>query len=91
MRKKKPFRFKLHVIRGDGSHLLGRNVAGAMGLVKRIVELKEQNNPYPSSDVGLLKIKPVKITLKEKKMQCHTVFQRQDVCLCLCSLKLRKN
>ena len=59
----------------------------AMGLVKRIVELKEQNNPYPSSDVGLLKIKPVKITLKEKKMQCLTVFQRQDVCLCLCSLK----
>ena len=37
----------------------------AMGLVKRIVELKETNNPYPSSDVGLLKIKPVKITLKE--------------------------
>jgi hypothetical protein len=65
MRKKKPFRFKLHVIRGDGSHLLGRNVAVAMGLVKRIAELKEQNTPYLSSDVGLLKVKPVKITLKE--------------------------
>ena len=36
-----------------------------MGLVKRIAELKEQNTPYLSSDVGLLKVKPVKITLKE--------------------------
>lgn len=38
----KQFKFKVHVIRGDGNHLLGRNVAVAMGLVKRIGEIRQQ-------------------------------------------------
>ncbi len=63
-RKQKQFKFKVHVISGDSSHLLGRNVAIAMGLVKPVAELKEHKTPYPT-DVGILKIKPVMITLKE--------------------------
>ncbi len=39
--KGKKFRFKVNVIKGShGSHLLSRNVAIAMGLVKRTEELK---------------------------------------------------
>lgn len=62
--KQKQFRFKVHVLSGDGSHLLGRNVAVAMGLVKRIAEIKQQKALQPT-EVGTLNVKPVKITLKE--------------------------
>ena len=51
-RNQKQFRFKVHVISGDGSHLLGRNVALAMGLVKRIAELKKHETPYPNAVVN---------------------------------------
>lgn len=61
------FRFKVHVIRGEGSHLLGRSVAVAMGLVKRIEEIKRSEKDRIScpADIGRLNVKPVKIILKE--------------------------
>lgn len=48
------------------SHLLSRNLAAAMGLIKRIGEVKstEIKDPHPE-EVGKLNIKPIKITLKE--------------------------
>lgn len=56
------FRFKVYVIDGSPvSNLLGRNVAVAMGLVKRINELKSAH----SGQLRTLNIKPVKIILKE--------------------------
>lgn len=66
--KEKRFRFKVNVLKGShSSHLLSRNVAAAMGLIKRIEEIKsaeQLKDPYPT-EVGKLNIKPIKITLKE--------------------------
>lgn len=39
IRKEKRFRFKVNVTRGSHSHLLSRNVASAMGLIKRVEEI----------------------------------------------------
>lgn len=66
-RKDKRFRFKVNVIRSpQSSHLLSRNVAAAMGLIKRMEEIKATQtiDSYPD-DIGKLKIKPIKITLRE--------------------------
>ena len=66
--KEKRFRFKVNVLKGShSSHPLSRNVAAAMGLIKRIVEIKsaeQLKDPYPE-EVGKLNIKPIKVTLKE--------------------------
>ncbi len=58
----------MNVTRGPhSSHLLSRNVAVAMGLIKHIKEIKTSVQLKDScpSDVGKLKIKPIKISLKE--------------------------
>lgn len=55
------YKFTIHAIRSQGSDLLGRNVAVAMGLVKR---LNEVQGTY-DTELGLLKVAPVKIRLKE--------------------------
>lgn len=56
------YRFNIHVIKtANGSDLLGRNVAVAMGLVKRVDEVQSTFG----ADLGLLKIQPVKICLRE--------------------------
>lgn len=57
----------MNVLKGShSSHLLSRNVAAAMGLIKGIGEVKstEIKDPQPE-EVGKLNIKPIKITLKE--------------------------
>ena len=66
----------MHVISGDGSHLLGKNVDVAMGLVKRIAELKEHKTPYPN-DVGIPK---TKIMLKERCDSIQCVNGKTCVC-----------
>uniref|UniRef100_A0A3B3XMK2 ribonuclease H n=1 Tax=Poecilia mexicana TaxID=48701 RepID=A0A3B3XMK2_9TELE len=68
MRKGKRFRFKVNVIKGPQcSHLLSRNVAVAMGLIKRMEEIRApaQISESCPDEIGRLKIKPVKITLRE--------------------------
>lgn len=60
--KGKQYKFKIHVIKtARGSNLLGRDVAVAMGLVKRLEEVQSTFG----TDLGLLKVKPVKIRLRE--------------------------
>lgn len=57
----------MNVLKGSHcSHLLSRDVAAAMGLIKRIgvVKSTEIKDPHPE-EVGKLNIKPIKITLKE--------------------------
>lgn len=57
------YKFTIHVIRtANGSDLLGRNVAVAMGLVKRLNEIQSTFD----AELGLLKVKPVKIRLREE-------------------------
>lgn len=50
--KKKRFRFKVNVLKGShSSHLLSRNIAAAMGLIKRIEEIKsvgQLKDPHPA-------------------------------------------
>ncbi|XP_016519232.1 uncharacterized protein K02A2.6-like [Poecilia formosa] len=68
MRKGKRFRFKVNVIKEPQcSHLLSRNVAVAMGLIKRMEEIRApaQISESCPDEIGRLKIKPVKITLRE--------------------------
>ena len=56
------YKFNIHVIKtANGSNLLGRNVAVAMGLVKRVEEVQSTFG----ADLGLLKVKPVRIRLRD--------------------------
>lgn len=67
-KKEKRFRFKINVIKGPQcSHLLSRNVATAMGLIKRMEEIRAlaQTSHSCLNNIGKLKIKPIKITLRE--------------------------
>ncbi|XP_042345404.1 uncharacterized protein K02A2.6-like [Plectropomus leopardus] len=60
--KGQQYKFNIHVVKtASCSNLLGRAVAVAMGLVKRVDEIQGTFGP----DVGLLKIKPVKICLRD--------------------------
>ena len=60
--KGQQYKFNIHVIKtANGSSLLGRNVAVAMGLVKRMEEVQSTFG----ADLGLLKIKPVEIRLRD--------------------------
>ncbi|XP_060723274.1 uncharacterized protein K02A2.6-like [Tachysurus vachellii] len=58
----KQYSFDAFVVAGSHIHnLLGRDTASAMGLVKRLEELQ----PMSSPGLGLVKINPIKICLKE--------------------------
>lgn len=60
--KGQQYKFTVHVVKtASCSNLLGRAVAAAMGLVKRVDEIQGAFD----TDVGLLKIKPVKICLRD--------------------------
>ena len=59
------YKYKVHVIEtANGSNLLGRNVAVAMGLVQRVEEVQKCQSTF-GKDLGLLNIKPVRICLRE--------------------------
>ncbi|KAI7800957.1 hypothetical protein IRJ41_017925 [Triplophysa rosa] len=58
----KQYNFEAFVMTGPHVYnLLGHDAASAMGLVKRLEELQ----PISSPELGLVKIKPIKICLKE--------------------------
>ncbi|CAL9695394.1 unnamed protein product [Knipowitschia caucasica] len=83
MRKEKRFRFKVNVIKGSqSSHLLSRNVAVAMGLIKRIEEIKASEQIIDScpNEVGKLNVKPIKIALKENAVPYSVTTARRVLC-----------
>ncbi len=61
--KDKQYSFETFVVTGHHVHnLLGRDAASTMELVKRLEEIQPISSP---SELGLVKIKPIKIRLKE--------------------------
>lgn len=72
--KNKPFKIKLFVVSGSSvNNLLGRGASVAMGLVKRLDEL---SSAVPT-DIGLLKIKPIRICLKDNAVPYSVTTARR--------------
>ncbi|XP_052817965.1 uncharacterized protein K02A2.6-like [Mya arenaria] len=70
------FDFTVHVVKGmRGTNLLGRAVAGQMGVIQKVEEIEVDEGIYGS--FGLVKCEPVKIELKkDAKPYCLTTARR---------------
>ena len=76
--KDKVYEFRVVVIESTRKiSLLARDIAAAMGLVKRIEELVEEMTNVNDSEIGLMKTSPVEIKLKDgAQPHCVTTARR---------------